>query len=225
MLLKTIILITSTTLGAMAAAVPWNRLQIIYSDDEITQIESTEYFNLDTQTMDYDNSPVYKYASEVTDTDTYQDPTDERHKVTLINNCGSGVAVYTDYDHPEPRGNGTYQGLVSGIAYLEDFDGAHCRYGGVNCGAVQFTLSDGSGHGMMNSANYDLMDAPGFGNHKFHYKMNFRFEGQDCNQAADGPCTGGTPAQCPGGFFGGDWYSGRRTECRGPETGIIITFC
>ncbi|WWC69632.1 uncharacterized protein I206_103575 [Kwoniella pini CBS 10737] len=229
MLFRPILLIISTAVGTFAAVAPRAHWQITYSDDEPNEVMANAYFEQDQQDDIQPESPVYKYVSDFQGEQTYQEPPEEKHKVTLISNCNSGKAVYTDNDHPQPRGNGTYPGLVSGIAYLQEFEHAHCQYGGVNCGAVQFTLSDGSGHGMMNSASYDLMDAPGFGNHKFHYKMNYKFEGEtyDCDRgsAAEGPCTGGTPEQCPGGFFGGDWYSGRRTECRGSDVGIIITFC
>ncbi|WVW83302.1 hypothetical protein I302_105321 [Kwoniella bestiolae CBS 10118] len=107
---------------------------------------------------------------------------------------------------------------------MEGYDGAHCQSSGVNCGIVEFTLTNGHGKGMQNSADYSLLDGPGLGNHKFHYKMNFHFTGS-CTKSPGGPCTGNSPRQCPGAYLGDKTEGGAPTQCLSDNTGIVITFC
>ncbi|OCF35601.1 hypothetical protein I316_02656 [Kwoniella heveanensis BCC8398] len=142
----------------------------------------------------------------------------EFHEIQLINNCGSGEAVFfydADRNIAGPR---TITGpLASGAAWLRGF--GDCQDSGVNCGLVEFTLLNGG----ISSADYSLLDGPNLGNHKFTYAMNFAHTGACTN--TPGPCTGPSPDQCPNAYWGSDTGGGVPLQCTGDNLGMVITFC
>ncbi|WWC88218.1 uncharacterized protein L201_003123 [Kwoniella dendrophila CBS 6074] len=149
----------------------------------------------------------------------------ETHTVNLVNKCGSGTAKFLYQGNPTPRGSGTINGPVNGgIAWIDGFAGADCQSSGVNCGVVEFTLTNNQGGGQQNAADYSLLDGPGLGNHKFHYPMNFQFTGS-CTKAAPGQCTGNSASQCPGAYLGSATEGGAPVQCLSDDTGISIQFC
>ncbi|OCF75461.1 hypothetical protein I204_04316 [Kwoniella mangroviensis CBS 8886] len=149
---------------------------------------------------------------------------DETHSVNLVNNCGSGNAVFLYADHGV-QGSGVISGPVNGgVAWVDGFAGADCQSSGVNCGIVEFTLTNDEGSGQQNAADYSLLDGPGLGNHKYTYKMDFVFTGS-CTKGPGGPCTGDSADQCPGAYLGSATEGGAPTQCLADNTGITITFC
>ncbi|KAK7060700.1 hypothetical protein VNI00_000430 [Paramarasmius palmivorus] len=92
----------------------------------------------------------------------------ESHTVNLVNRCGSGNAVFLYQGHPTPRGSGTIQGQVlGGVAWVDGFSGANCLSSGVNCGIVEFSLTNPSNPAnTQNAADYSLLTGPGLGNHQ-----------------------------------------------------------
>ncbi|KAK7060704.1 hypothetical protein VNI00_000434 [Paramarasmius palmivorus] len=150
----------------------------------------------------------------------------ESHTVKLVNNCPSGKPVFLYQGHPTPRGSGTIQGqLLGGVAWVDGFAGANCLSSGVNCGIVEFSLTNPSNTAnSQNAADYSLLTGPGLGNHQFTYKMNFAFTGS-CTKKAPGPCTGNSAQKCPGAYLGNDPTSGRPVQCVSDNAGITITFC
>ncbi|WVW80504.1 hypothetical protein I302_102488 [Kwoniella bestiolae CBS 10118] len=148
----------------------------------------------------------------------------ESHSVNLVNNCGSGNAVFL-YADGGIQGSGTIDGpLNGGVAWVDGFAGADCQSSGVNCGIVEFTLTNSEGQGKQNAADYSLLDGPGLGNHKYTYKMDFVFTGS-CTNGPGGPCTGNSAEQCPGAYLGSATEGGAPTQCLADDTGITITFC
>ncbi|WWC60669.1 uncharacterized protein I303_103244 [Kwoniella dejecticola CBS 10117] len=149
----------------------------------------------------------------------------ETHNVNLVNNCGSGNAVFLYQGDSTPQGSGTFNGPVNGgIAWVDGFSGANCQSSGVNCGVVEFTLTNDQGGGQQNAADYSLLDGPGLGNHKYTYQMDFAFTGS-CTKGPGGPCTGNSAEQCPGAYLGSSTEGGAPTQCLADNTGITITFC
>ncbi|WVQ93185.1 hypothetical protein IAU59_000249 [Kwoniella sp. CBS 9459] len=142
----------------------------------------------------------------------------ETHQVQLINNCGSGEAVFFYEGDRTIAGSRTVSGqLASGAAWLRGF--GDCQDSGVNCGLVEFTLLNGG----ISSADYSLLDGPGLGNHQFTYAMNFAYTGSCTN--APGACSGPSPDQCPHAYWGSDTGGGIPIQCQGDNLGIVITFC
>ncbi|KAK7060703.1 hypothetical protein VNI00_000433 [Paramarasmius palmivorus] len=93
----------------------------------------------------------------------------ESHNVKLVNKCGSGKPVFLYQGHSNPRGSGTIDGRVlGGVAWVDGFAGADCKSSGVNCGIVEFTLTNpGNSDGnTQNAADYSLLTGNGLGNHK-----------------------------------------------------------
>lgn len=86
----------------------------------------------------------------------------------MINNCGSGNAVFLFQENGNPQGGGTFQGQVlGGVAWVNDFAGADCLSSGVNCGIVEFSLTNpNDGADTQNAADYSLLNGPGLGNHQ-----------------------------------------------------------
>ncbi|OCF55234.1 hypothetical protein L486_07347 [Kwoniella mangroviensis CBS 10435] len=231
MLFTTIIITTITALAVNAAGAPQTDYQIQETNDEIYNAlpvdfhESDSYFDEGEPSL-YEDSPVYKYSDDVQPEHEWIDMMAEHHhEVKLISRCRSGKPAFLYEGHPQPRISGTIQGPVrGGVAWMEGYDGAHCQSSGVNCGIVEFTLTNSEGKGMQNSADYSLLDGPGLGNHKFHYKMNFHFTGS-CTKGPGGPCTGDSPQKCPGAYLGDKTEGGAPTQCLSDNTGITITFC
>ncbi|WVR09040.1 hypothetical protein IAU60_006100 [Kwoniella sp. DSM 27419] len=144
----------------------------------------------------------------------------ESHRVELINNCGSGDAVFLYAGDSTPQGSATIEGpLAGGVAWVEGYAGADCQASGVNCGIVEFSLLDGA----ISSADYSLLDGPGLGNHQFTYAMDFAYTGS-CTEAP-GACTGPSPDQCPHAYWGSDTGGGIPIQCQGESLGISISFC
>ncbi|KAK7060718.1 hypothetical protein VNI00_000449 [Paramarasmius palmivorus] len=136
----------------------------------------------------------------------------ESHTVNLVNNCGSGNAVFLYQGNSTPRGSGTIDGpVLGGVAWIDGSGSANCQSPGVTCGAVEFSLTNPGNTGTPNSAQYVLVP----GNHQFTYRMNFAFTGSCSGVGAPGPCTGNV---CPGA-------SGEPVQCVGEDVGIVITFC
>ncbi|WRT66032.1 uncharacterized protein IL334_002983 [Kwoniella shivajii] len=159
-----------------------------------------------------------------TPVENHLDARAESHNVKLVNNCGSGKAVFLYQGNSTPQGSTTISGpLNGGVAWVDGFSGANCLSSGVNCGIVEFTLTNSQGQGKQNAADYSLLDGPGLGNHKYHYKMNFGFTGS-CTKAP-GACTGNSASQCPGAYLGSATEGGAPTQCLSDNTGITITFC
>jgi len=150
----------------------------------------------------------------------------ESHNVQLINNCGSGNAVFLYQGNGNPRGSGTINGpLLGGVAWVNGLAGHNCLSSGVNCGIVEFSLiNPNSGGNTQNAADYSLLNGPGLGNHQFTGKMNFAFTGS-CTKAAPGPCTGNSAQACPGAYLGSATTGGAPVQCSSPNAGIRITFC
>ncbi|KAK7060740.1 hypothetical protein VNI00_000472 [Paramarasmius palmivorus] len=150
----------------------------------------------------------------------------ESHNVNLVNKCGSGKAVFLYQGHPTPRGSGTIQGQVlGGVAWVDGLSGHNCLSSGVNCGIVEFSLTNPSNAGnTQNAADYSLLNGPGLGNHQFTYKMNFAFTGS-CTKKAPGQCTGNSASACPGAYLGSNTTGGKPVQCVADNTGITITFC
>ncbi|KAK7060719.1 hypothetical protein VNI00_000450 [Paramarasmius palmivorus] len=150
----------------------------------------------------------------------------ESHTVTLVNNCPSGNPVFL-YQGNGPRGSGTIDGQVlGGVAWVDGFAGADCQSSGVNCGIVEFTLTNPDDpDNTQNAADYSLLTGDGLGNHQFTYRMNFAFTGSCSGVAAPGPCTGNSASECPGAFLGSDTEGGTPVQCVGADAGITITFC
>ncbi|KAI5478821.1 hypothetical protein MNV49_004553 [Pseudohyphozyma bogoriensis] len=99
---------------------------------------------------------------------------DEYHTVTLYNNCGSGNAVFLYAGNGNPQGSATISGpLDGGVAWVDGYAGADCLASGVNCGIVEFTLTNSQGVGAQNSADYSLLTGDGLGNHQYTYMMDF----------------------------------------------------
>ncbi|WVN91145.1 uncharacterized protein L203_106399 [Cryptococcus depauperatus CBS 7841] len=91
----------------------------------------------------------------------------ETHAVELINNCGSGEAVFLYAGDLHARGSGVIHGpLNGGVAWVDGWKGANCLASGKNCGIVEFSLLNAQTSGM-SSADYSLLDGPDLGNHKF----------------------------------------------------------
>ncbi|WVQ70269.1 uncharacterized protein L199_008495 [Kwoniella botswanensis] len=208
MLLTTIVFTTFTALGVTAAGAPQYDYQIQEPNDELYNtlpvgiFESESYTDDEAEPYIYEDSPAYKYVDEVRPEHELVDMMAEHHEVKLISRCRNW----------------------GGVAWMEGYDGAHCQSSGVNCGIVEFTLTNSEGKGMQNSADYSLLDGPGLGNHKFHYKMNFHFTGS-CTKGPGGPCTGNSPQKCPGAYLGDQTEGGAPTQCLSDNTGITITFC
>ncbi|KAK7018079.1 hypothetical protein VNI00_018398 [Paramarasmius palmivorus] len=151
----------------------------------------------------------------------------ESHNVKLVNKCGSGKPVFLYQGHSNPRGSGTIDGRVlGGVAWVDGFAGADCKSSGVNCGIVEFTLTNpGNSDGnTQNAADYSLLTGNGLGNHKYTYKMDFEFTGS-CTKKAPGPCTGNSAEKCPGAYLGSQTEGGKPVQCTSNDTGITITFC
>jgi len=150
----------------------------------------------------------------------------EHHNVQFTNNCKSGKPVFLYQNHANPRGSGTIQGqLPGGVAWVDGFDKANCQSSGVNCGIVEFTLTNpNDGGNTQNSADYSLLTGPGLGNHKFTYDMDFAFTGS-CTKKAPGKCTGNSKENCPGAFLGNQTTGGAPVQCTSENAGIHITFC
>ncbi|PWN90404.1 hypothetical protein FA10DRAFT_266889 [Acaromyces ingoldii] len=156
----------------------------------------------------------------------------ESHNVQLVNNCGSGNPVFLYQGDSTPAGSRTINGqLLGGIAWIDGFAGADCQSSGVNCGIVEFTLTNPSNpDNTQNSADYSLLDGndpqtgAGLGNHKYTYPMNFAFTGS-CTKAAPGQCTGDSAQACPGAFLGSATTGGAPVQCVSDDAGILITFC
>ncbi|WVR05552.1 hypothetical protein IAU60_002571 [Kwoniella sp. DSM 27419] len=67
---------------------------------------------------------------------------DESHNVQLIDNCGSGNAVFLHQGGPA-QGSGTINGpLNGGVAWVDGFAGTDYQSSGVNCGIVEFSTDD-----------------------------------------------------------------------------------
>ncbi|WVQ74198.1 hypothetical protein IAR50_003792 [Cryptococcus sp. DSM 104548] len=152
---------------------------------------------------------------------------DETHSVNLVNNCGSGNAVFL-YESTSQQGSTTVNGpLKGGVAWVDGFSGADCESSGVNCGIVEFTLISGSankdenGNAYQNSADYSLLKGSN-GNHQFTYNMDFTLS---CNNESPGKCTGDSASACPGAYLGEATTGGAPTQCVADNTGITITFC
>ncbi|KAK7018082.1 hypothetical protein VNI00_018401 [Paramarasmius palmivorus] len=94
----------------------------------------------------------------------------ESHTVTLVNNCPSGNPVFL-YQGNGPRGSGTIDGQVlGGVAWVDGFAGADCQSSGVNCGIVEFTLTNPDDpDNTQNAADYSLLTGDGLGNHQLRY--------------------------------------------------------
>ncbi|KAI5478826.1 hypothetical protein MNV49_004558 [Pseudohyphozyma bogoriensis] len=148
---------------------------------------------------------------------------DETHTVTLNNNCGSGNAVFLYAGDATAQGSTTITGpLDGGVAWVDGYAGADCLASGVNCGIVEFTLTNSEGAGDQNSADYSLLTGDGLGNHQYTYPMTFSFDG--CS-GAPGQCTGDSAAACPGAYLGSATTGGAPTQCLADNVGITITFC
>ncbi|WWC72981.1 uncharacterized protein I206_106945 [Kwoniella pini CBS 10737] len=154
----------------------------------------------------------------------------ESHKVTLVNNCGSGEPVYVYEGNKSPSGSSTTIGPVKGgLAWLKGASGIDCRDNGLNCGLVEFTLTNSQG-GSQNSADYSLLDGvddqlgTSLGNHKFQYSMDFEFNGCKTTQKYY-PCLGDSAEACPGGFLDSSTKGGSPIQCLADNVGITITFC
>ncbi|ODN94689.1 hypothetical protein L198_04830 [Cryptococcus wingfieldii CBS 7118] len=151
---------------------------------------------------------------------------DESHSVNLVNNCGSGNAVFL-YENTGQQGSTTVSGpLRGGVAWVDGFSGADCQSSGVNCGIVEFTLIDSShkdenGNSYQNSADYSLLKGSN-GNHQFTYNMDFALS---CDNGSPGTCTGDSADACPGAYLGEATTGGAPTQCVADSTGITITFC
>ncbi|KAK6906148.1 hypothetical protein I203_100132 [Kwoniella mangroviensis CBS 8507] len=153
----------------------------------------------------------------------------ESHQVTLVNNCGSGEAVFVHEGNPTASGSQTVSGeLKGGLAWMSGMTGTDCADNGLNCGMVEFTLVNSQG-GMQNSADYSLLDGTddelgtSLGNHKYQYSMDFAFTGACTN--APGACTGDSASECPEGFLDSATEGGAPTQCLADNVGITITFC
>lgn len=86
----------------------------------------------------------------------------------LTNNCKSGKAVFLYQGNSKPQGSTTVNGQVlGGIAWVDGYTGANCKSSGVNCGTVEFSLTNPNNpKNTQNAADYSLLDGPGLGNHK-----------------------------------------------------------
>ncbi|WWC98097.1 hypothetical protein V866_004988 [Kwoniella sp. B9012] len=153
----------------------------------------------------------------------------ESHQVTLVNNCGSGEAVFVHEGNPTASGSQTVSGeLKGGLAWMSGMTGTDCADNGLNCGLVEFTLVNSQG-GMQNSADYSLLDGiddelgTSLGNHKYQYSMDFAFTGACTN--APGACTGDSASECPGAYLDSATEGGANTQCLADNVGITITFC
>ncbi|WWC85319.1 uncharacterized protein L201_000181 [Kwoniella dendrophila CBS 6074] len=124
----------------------------------------------------------------------------ESHQVELINNCP----------------------VRGGVAWLDKFD--DCLSSGVNCGIVEFTLTNPHCKAEQNAVNYSLLDGPDLGNHKYKYQMNIEYTGS-CNKTAPAACTGNSEAECPGAYLGNATEGGAPLQCLSSNTGIKIIFC
>ncbi|WWC61319.1 uncharacterized protein I303_103900 [Kwoniella dejecticola CBS 10117] len=201
--MKSVILLVPLFMISEIFAAPHFRYKLAVNGEEVaipTHISQEDILQL---------AHSYLDSTDVHDVQLLEDPVEEKHQVT----------------QKVPQGNGTYKGIIAGNAYLQDFESANCQHDGYGCGSVQFTLSNGGGHGELNKAAYDLRDSPRFGSHKYTYDMYFYFTGDYCNNHADGPCTGPQPKNCPGAYFGDGYDHGSPTECFGVDTGIVIKFC
>jgi hypothetical protein len=84
----------------------------------------------------------------------------------MTNNCGSGKPVFLYQANATPQGPTTIQGqLLGGIAWLDGFKGADCLSSGVNCGAVEFTLTNSNDSPNQNAADFTLEAQPKNGHH------------------------------------------------------------
>ncbi|WWD01589.1 hypothetical protein V866_008534 [Kwoniella sp. B9012] len=215
MLFTTIIVTTITALGVTAAGAPQYDYQIQEPNDELYNAFPVDFFESDSyidegKPSSYEGPPVYKYSDDVQPEHEWIDMMAEHHEVKLISRCRTGKPVFLYEGHPQPRSSGTIQGPVrGGVAWMEDYDGAHCQSSGVNCGIVEFTLTNSEGKGMQNSADHSLLDGPGLGNHN----------------CPGGPCTGNSPQKCPGAYLGDKTEGGAPTQCLSDNAGITITFC
>ena len=83
-----------------------------------------------------------------------------------------------------------------------------CGFAGLNCGTVEFTLTDPGNpdNNDQSAANYSLLDGKDkntggdLGNHKFQYNMHYKFTGSCSNDP--GVCTGDSAQACPGAYLG-----------------------
>lgn len=150
----------------------------------------------------------------------------ESHNVQITNNCGSGNGVFLYQGDGTPGGSRTINGQVlGGVAWIDGFAGADCQSSGVNCGIVEFTLSNPSNSAdPQNAADYSLLDgndpqtgAP-LGNHQYTYPMEFAFTGS-CT-SSQGQCTGDSASQCPGAYLGSDTTGGAPTQCVSDDAGV-----
>ncbi|WWC85320.1 uncharacterized protein L201_000182 [Kwoniella dendrophila CBS 6074] len=234
MLAKSVIILSVSTIGALAAATPQSNYQIQENNYDTLQITSADTHSDNyTYTIEdpvddrYQDYPAHIYVDNVIEAPEHEwiDMMAEHHTVKLVNKCRTGKPVFLYQGHAQPRGSGTIQGpLLGGIAWMDNYDGVHCQSSGVNCGVVEFTLTNSQGKGMQNSADYSLLDGPGLGHHKFHYKMDFHFTGS-CTKGPGGPCIGNSPQKCPGAYLGDKTEGGAPTQCLSDNTGITITFC
>nr|XP_019049723.1 hypothetical protein I302_00142 [Kwoniella bestiolae CBS 10118]OCF28653.1 hypothetical protein I302_00142 [Kwoniella bestiolae CBS 10118] len=153
----------------------------------------------------------------------------ESHQITLINNCGSGKAVFVYENHSIPSGSQTISGEVrGGLAWMSGMQGTNCGDNGLNCGMVEFSLVNSQGGGQ-NAGDYSLLDGlddekgDSLGEHTFQYSMDFAFTGA-CT-LAPGACTGDSAAQCPGAYLDSATEGGANAQCLADNVGISITFC
>lgn len=64
----------------------------------------------------------------------------------------------------DPQGSGTINGpLAGGVAWITGLAGHDCQNSGVNCGTVEFTLTNGVPGNTYNAADYSLQAQ---GNHQ-----------------------------------------------------------
>ncbi|WWC91083.1 uncharacterized protein L201_006024 [Kwoniella dendrophila CBS 6074] len=155
----------------------------------------------------------------------------ESHQVNMVNNCGSGEAVFIYEGNSSPQGSTTISGeLKGGVAWMSGMTGVECGGNGLNCGTVEFTLTSGGENGeMQNSADYSLLNGldakqgTSLGNHNYQYGMDFSFTGACSNGPA--ACTGNSASECPGAFLGSATEGGAPEQCMGDNVGITITFC
>lgn len=86
----------------------------------------------------------------------------EHHNVRLINRCGSGRAVFLYQGDSRPAGSRTINGqLLGGVAWIDGFARANCLSSGVNCGIVEFSLTNPNNPwNTQNAADYSLLDGP-----------------------------------------------------------------
>jgi hypothetical protein len=80
----------------------------------------------------------------------------------LVNNCPSGSsAVFLYANDATPQGSTTINGqLLGGIAWVSNYPGVDCESSGVNCGVVEFSLTNTNNAGNdQNAVDYSLQGA------------------------------------------------------------------